>query len=261
MSEEQLYLAISLFLLYSNPHILALFGFVAEMVDGALGMGFGVLANSLLLTFGLVPVMGSAIVHTAECFTTLVNGASHLRLGNFDRQLFLRLAPFGCASGIVGAYLLSKSINLEPISAFVNIYLVVAGVLVLQRAFGLTLKATRKHVPALAVLGGMFDALGGGGWGPIVTSTLSLTEQETKNVIGTVNLSEFFITFSQTVTFILTLGPWYVGMSLPFIVGGIVASVLSAYVCRKTPKKWLTVLLGFLVICMAMYRLYPKITQ
>ncbi|MBN2048683.1 MAG: sulfite exporter TauE/SafE family protein [Anaerolineaceae bacterium] len=215
-----------------------LVGFVAQMIDGALGMAYGVSSTSFLLSVGVSPAAASASVHMAEVFTTLVSGASHWKLGNVNKELVKRLAIPGVLGGIAGAYLL---VNLpgNQLKPFVAIYLLIMGIRILIKAIRFKHHVQRDQIPGkiqmsiLGLFGGFFDAIGGGGWGPIVTTTLVSNGNSPRESIGSVNLTEFFVTFAEALTFIATLGlaSWKVIIGL--IVGGVVAAPLGAWMTRK----------------------------
>ncbi len=175
-----------------------LLGFLAQMVDGALGMAYGVTSNSLLLSFGVTPAAASASVHISEVFTTLVSGISHIRLGNLNKQLIKRLVIPGVIGGFLGAYLLSN-IDGKAITPIIALYLLVMGIRILIKAIRYKKREETDppkprpwQMEILGLMGGFFDAAGGGGWGPIVTSTLISDGHSPRETIGSVNISEFF---------------------------------------------------------------------
>ncbi|MGQ9585619.1 MAG: sulfite exporter TauE/SafE family protein, partial [Anaerolineae bacterium] len=185
-------------------------GFVAQIVDGALGMAYGVTSTSFLLGLGIpfiTPAVASASVHASEIFTTAVSGLSHLRFGNVDRSLFKRLLIPGVIGGALGAYVLT-AVPGRLIKPFVALYLMAMGLLILRRAFQKKKESplTTRFVLPLGIIGGFFDAIGGGGWGPIVTSTLVARGKNPRFAVGSVNLAEFFVTLAESVTFVLTIG-------------------------------------------------------
>ncbi len=230
-----------------------LVGYIAQFVDGTLGMGYGVFSASLLVGIGLYPAVASASVHTAEIFTTLISGASHLKFGNVRRDLVLPLTVPGVVGGVAGAYLLA-SIPGETIKPFVAVILLVMGLIILFRfVAGKTPPVLAKgglSTPKLLVIGfiaSFMDAIGGGGWGPIATSTLVLTgTDEPRRVVGSVNLSEFIVTVAIVLTFIATIGPesfrWDIVAAL--LIGGALAAPLAAYLCRNLSPKALGILIG-----------------
>ena len=147
-------------------------GFLAQLIDGSLGMAYGVSSNTFLLTLGMSPVLASASVHTAEVFTTLISGISHFSLGNVDKDLFKRLVIPGVIGGAIGAYIL-VNIPTDIIKPIVSIYLLLMGLRILYMAYrNVIVEKIATKVEILGLIGGLFDAIGGGGWGPIVTTTL-----------------------------------------------------------------------------------------
>lgn len=224
-------------------------GFLAELVDGALGMAYGVTASTILQAAGFAPAATSATVHTAETFLTAVNGLSHLKLGNVDRKLFLKLVAPGTLAAVIGAYLLSE-LEAPWLAPAIQCYLLATGVIVLLRAFGLKL-FPRVNPALLGAVGGFADAVGGGGWGPIVTGTLIAADNDPRTTIGSVNAAEFFVTISQSIVFLIALKASYIGYFLPFAIGGLAAAPLGAWICKTLGKKaqrTLYVLVGLLLI-------------
>lgn len=233
--------------------IYVLVGFAAQMIDGALGMAYGVSSTTFLLSTGVGPALASASVHMAEVFTTLVSGVAHLRFGNVDRALFRRLVVPGVLGGVLGAYVLSELPG-DTIKPYIAIYLMLMGLRILWKAWRRQEKSARpvKHVFPLGLAGGFFDAIGGGGWGPIVTSTLVANGHNPRISVGSVNLAEFFITFSQSVVFLITiqLANWEIIAGL--IVGGVVAAPLAALVCRRLSARKLMVFVGVLIVVLSL---------
>ncbi|MFB0518000.1 MAG: sulfite exporter TauE/SafE family protein, partial [Acidobacteriota bacterium] len=155
-----------------NIVVFIIVGFIAQIIDGALGMAYGVSSNSFLLSIGIPPAAASASVHTAEVFTTFVSGVSHWKFGNVDKKLFKKLLIPGIIGGVLGAYVLT-SIPGKTIKPFIGAYLLIMGLMILLKAFKkIKEKRVETKIIPLATAGGFFDAIGGGGWGPIVTSTL-----------------------------------------------------------------------------------------
>jgi uncharacterized membrane protein YfcA len=235
----------------SSILLFALVGFFAQMVDGCLGMAYGVSSNSVLLTLGVPPKLASASVHAAEVVITAISGISHFRVGNVDKQLVLRLILPGVVGGATGAYLLTR-VDGDMIKPYIAIYLLIMGLVILVRAFKKAVEAEVKKalIPPLAIVGGFLDAIGGGGWGPVVTTSLVAAGKKPRVAIGSVNLSEFFVTFSESVTFILTIGNLvdYWRIILGLLVGGAIAAPLGAYICKRLPQKAMMVLVGLLII-------------
>lgn len=232
-----------------------LIGFAAQMIDGALGMAYGVSSNTFLLSLGLPPASASASVHMAEVVTTGVSGAAHWRLGNVDWGLVKRLLIPGAIAGGIGAYLLT-TFDGNVIKPYISAYLLVMGIVILVKAFRHTeRKPTGVHtarVSALAVAGGFFDAIGGGGWGPIVTTTLVARGKDPRLTIGSVNFSEFFVTLTESIVFIITLSfSEYWQVILGLLIGGAIAAPLAARVTKRMPVKALMILVGALIIALS----------
>jgi len=226
-------------------------GFIAQTIDGALGMAYGVSATTILLGFGVTPVLASASVHTAELFTTGVSGIFHLRFGNVDRTAFKRLAIPGMIGAVIGAYILT-SVPGEKIKPFVAIYLAFMGLVIVVRGFERLKPEERiKKGSLLGIVGGFFDAIGGGGWGPIVTSTLVGRGHNPRFAIGTVNLAEFFVTAAQVFVFLLVIQLTQWTIILGLIVGGVIAAPFAAWICKWAQTKWLMIAVGILVFILS----------
>ncbi|MGA9580570.1 MAG: sulfite exporter TauE/SafE family protein [Allosphingosinicella sp.] len=235
-------------------------GFAAQLVDGALGMAFGVISTTLLLSMGVPPAAASAGVHTVETFTTGVSGASHILHRNVDWKLFARLAIPGVVGGVAGAYVLSN-IDAGIARPFVLAYLAAIGLYLVWR--GLHYPPTHKPpriVEPLALAGGFLDAAGGGGWGPVVTGNLLVQGAEPRKTIGTVSASEFVLTATVSATFIATLG-WaaFTVATLGLLIGGVAAAPLGAFVVKKAPPKGLLVLVGGLLTVTSAYGIYKAL--
>jgi uncharacterized membrane protein YfcA len=229
-----------------------LVGFVAQMIDGALGMAYGVSSNTFLLSIGIPPAAASASVHMAEVATTGISGLSHWKLGNIDWKLVKRLLIPGVLGGVAGAYLLT-SIDGDFIKPYISAYLLIMGLVILIKAFNYKVRPHNgvhtARVSALGVVGGFFDAIGGGGWGPIVTTTLVARGKDARQTIGSVNFSEFFVTFAESITFVLTLsflGYWQIILGL--LLGGAVVAPLAAILTKKLPIKTLMFIVGLLIV-------------
>ncbi len=230
-------------------------GFFAQLVDGALGMAYGVIATTAMLSLGTPPALASASVHTAEVVTTGLAGASHVWHKNIDWALFRRLAPAGIAGGIVGAYILT-GLPETWLKVFVTFYLIVMTALITRRVLagdhaeqGTSAQRERK-LPAAAIggAGGFFDAVGGGGWGGIVTSTLLSRGDHPRHTIGTVSLAEFFLTVAISVTFLLNLDlTQYLLPVLGLIIGGAAAAPLAGYFSRVLAPRLLMITVATVV--------------
>jgi uncharacterized protein len=221
-------------------------GFAAQLVDGALGMAFGVITNTLLVgVMGVPPALASQRVHVVECFTTAVSGLSHLLHRNIDARLFFRLLIPGVIGGVAGAYLLT-SIDAAIIKPFVLLYLTGIGIYLLVRGILYPPKLREaKHIAPLGLLGGFLDAAGGGGWGPVVTSNLLIQGAEPRKVIGTVNSVEFFLTLTISAAFIYHLGiADLAGATLGLLIGGLLAAPIGALAAKHFPPKQMLILVG-----------------
>jgi uncharacterized protein len=238
--------------------VFLLVGFAAQLIDGALGMAYGVSSNTFLLSIGVPPAAASASVHMAEVVTTAISGLSHLRQGNVDWHLIRRLAIPGMLGAITGAYILTH-VNSELIKPLVSLYLLIMGVVILVKALrnNHVERKVTSHLSILGAVGGFFDAVGGGGWGPIVTTTLVARGNNPRFTIGSVNFTEFFISFSQSIVFILTLQfSQYWKIILGLLIGGAVAAPLAARITRRMPIKGLMILVGVLIILLSLRTLY-----
>lgn len=227
-------------------------GFCAQLIDGALGMAYGVSANALLLSLGVPPAVASANVHTAEVFTTAVSGLSHHRLGNVDKGLFWRLALPGIGGAIAGVIILT-SMDGDLLRPYIALYLLAMGLVILVRAIRGAVARPLQNTGLvwLALLGGFLDAIGGGGWGPVVTSTLMARGGDPRITIGSVNASEFFVTFAQAALFAVLMfsslvEAWTVIAGL--VVGGVLAAPLAALVARRVPARPLMALVGIVIV-------------
>ena len=230
-----------------------LVGVLAQAVDGALGMAFGVTATTVMLSFGTSPAQASAMVHIAEIFTTAASGASHWWHRNVDWTTVKRIAIPGVIGGILGATVLSN-IDGKIIAPFVSIYLGIIGVVILVRVWRpvRTHTATEKAMPAIGFAGGLLDAIGGGGWGPVVTSTLVGAGQTPRFVIGSVNLTEFLVTVATSTTFIVTLGVADLTPVIPLILGGLVTAPFAGYLVKIVPTRALMLAVGVLILLLSM---------
>lgn len=234
-----------------NFHWMVLAGFLAQLVDGALGMGYGVTSASILLSTGINPAAISGSIHTAEMFASGASGYSHYKFGNVNKKLFKALVIPGVIGAIFGALLLvflGKQYGdyIRPILAAYTLFL---GFKILLIAFRKTNTPKKfKHYGRLAGLGGFLDSFGGGGWGPIVTTTLITKGRSPRFVIGTVSLTEFFVTLASAFSFFILLGVTHIQTIVALIIGGFVAAPIAAKLAGKLPRKTSFILLGILVI-------------
>lgn len=230
-------------------------GFAAQLVDGALGMAFGVIMNTLLVGFlGVPPAIASQRVHVVECFTTAMSGLSHLLHRNIDAKLFFRLLIPGVIGGICGAYLLSN-LDASFVKPFVLLYLTCIGLYLLVRGLLYPPKLREaKHVASLGLVGGFLDAAGGGGWGPVVTSNLLIQGADPRKVVGTVNAVEFFLTLTISATFIYHLGVAdLAGATLGLLIGGVLGAPFGAWAAKHVPAKWMLILVGIVLTLTSAY--------
>ena len=233
-------------------------GFAAQLVDGALGMAFGVISNTMLVAvLGVPPAQASARVHLVECFTTAVSGISHLFHGNVDKALFFRLLIPGVTGGLLGAYVLT-SLDASVVKPFVLLYLTGIGIYLLIRGLLYPPEGrVAKHVAPLGLLGGFLDAAGGGGWGPVVTSNLLIQGADPRKVVGTVNTVEFFLTICVSAAFIYKLGfADIAGATLGLLIGGIAAAPFGAYAAKRFAAKHMLILVGIVLTLTSAYGVY-----
>lgn len=234
-----------------------LVGLLAQLVDGSLGMAYGITSTSFLIGIGATPAAASGAVHVAEIFTTAFSGISHIKFGNVHKDLFKKLVIPGVIGGILGAYILT-SIDGKLIKPYVTVYLLLMGLFILRKAFVLIKHNNKKikHVRKLALTGGFLDAIGGGGWGPIVTSSLIGQGNSPRHTIGSVNTAEFFVSFATGITFILlgSAGHWILVAGL--IIGGLFSAPFAAYLTSKLSTKKLLIAVGFLITAISIYNLY-----
>lgn len=231
--------------------LVVLVGFLAQLVDGALGMAYGVSSTTFLLALGLPPAAASASVHSAEVFTTAASGLAHLKFGNVDRKLALRLLVPGIVGAVLGAYVL-VNVSAPWLKPAVAAYLLVMGGVILRKALGKPPERERRHplVP-LGLAGGFLDSVGGGGWGPIVTSTLVSRGSVPHLTIGSVNVAEFFVTIAQAGTFAALLGVAHGRIVLGLVLGGVVAAPLAAWAARRVPARPLMIAVGTLIVILS----------
>ncbi|HWY11470.1 MAG TPA: TSUP family transporter, partial [Bacteroidia bacterium] len=233
-------------------------GFVAQMIDGALGMAYGVTATTFLLSLGVPPAASSASVHASEVFTSGVSGLMHLKFGNVNTKLFRSLLIPGVLGAILGAYILCSfqeyNYIIKPV---VSIYTIILGLIIIFKALKKDkVREKIKRVFPLAVVGGFLDSIGGGGWGPIVSSTLIAGGRNARYTIGSVNLTEFFVSLASSITFFTLIGlsGWYIIVGL--IIGGVIAAPIAAYLTNRIPTKTIMILVGIVVIIASLKRLF-----
>lgn len=236
-------------------------GFVAQLVDGAIGMAFGVITNTLLVSvIGMPPAQASARVHLVEMFTTAASGMSHVLHKNVDWKLFSRLAIPGVIGGVTGAYVLT-SIDAAVAKPFVMTYLTGIGVYLLYRAWDYKHEHREPKVIApLGLVGGFLDAAGGGGWGPVVTSNLLIQGTSPRMTVGTVNTSEFFLTTAVSITFIAQLGlEAFTVATAGLLIGGLAAAPLGAFLAKRIEPQRLLLMVGIVLTATSLFSLYKAL--
>ena len=237
-----------------------LIGFLAQAVDGALGMAFGVIVNTILVGFmGLPPALASTHVHIVKCFTSAASGLSHHFAGNIDFRLFIRLLFPGAIGGIMGAFLLSH-VHGNFVQSIVLGYLLLIGIWLLIKG----LKSSPKTRPPKVVsivggVGGFLDAIGGGGWGPVVTSNLLVQGGEPRKVVGTVNSVEFFITVMISAAFLINLSiENFVGPVIGLLLGGIIAAPIGAIVAKYLLPRLMLILVGIVLTIISAFAILQE---
>jgi uncharacterized protein len=236
------------------PYILV--GFAAQLVDGALGMAFGVISSTLLITIGVNPAAASASVHAVEVFTTGASGISHTLHKNVNWKLFRRIVIPGVIGGVLGAYVLTLA--MDSARPFVLAYLIGIGLYLLWRGirYGHQEKKPRIVEP-LGFVGGFLDAAGGGGWGPVVTSNLLVQGAHPRKVIGTVNTAEFFLSVTISATFLAALGFEAFTLAMAgLLIGGIAAAPFGGYVAKRVPARGLMIMVGIVLTVTSGYGIW-----
>ncbi|SFA59369.1 hypothetical protein SAMN05216169_10895 [Anoxybacillus pushchinoensis] len=238
--------------------VFVIVGFIAQLIDGSLGMGYGVTSTTLLLAFGIAPAVASASVHLAEVVTTAASGVSHIKFGNVDRDMVIKLIIPGSLGAFVGACFLSNLPG-DFIKPYISLFLLALGFYIMYRFLFLSprqdqqppRKFSNKQLVPLGLVAGFLDATGGGGWGPISTPVLLANKgMEARKVVGTVDTSEFAVALSATIGFVISLGweqfNWFWVGTL--MLGGIIAAPIAAWLVRKMPSHLLGVLVGGFII-------------
>jgi uncharacterized membrane protein YfcA len=231
-------------------------GFVAQLVDGALGMAYGVLSNAALLTIGLPPAQASALVHTAEVFTTGASAASHMYHRNVDWRIVVRLGITGVLGAVLGAWILSN-IDITAARRWVYAYLLVMGAYILWKSFRIALapQAPAGWTALLGFLSGFLDASGGGGWGPLTTSTLIGSGHAPRQSVGSVNTTEFLVTVAAATTFFAELGASPLEHLIPLVLGGVLAAPFGGWAVRHVPARALMISVGVLIVTLSIFQL------
>ena len=229
-------------------------GVIAQTIDGSIGMAYGVTATTFLLSQGVSPAVASSSIHISEIFTTAASGLSHWRLNNINKKLFLNLVFPGVAGGLIGVLILTN-IDGQILKPWIAIYLMIMGIYIILKAFKkniLNTKINSKKITPLAFTGGMIDAVGGGGWGPVVTTTLLSSGHEPKKTIGSVNSAEFFITTTTSLSFAIFIGINNPETIFGLISGGVLIAPFAAKITTKLPTKLIMFIVGILITFLSM---------
>jgi hypothetical protein len=236
-------------------------GFIAQMIDGALGMAYGVSATTFLLSFGVSPAVASMSVHASEIFTSGVSGLMHLKFGNVNSKLFKVIVLPGVIGSILGAYILTEFESYNAvIKPIVGTYTLILGIVIIVKVVRKHQKRKKlKRVGWLATAGGFLDAIGGGGWGPVVSSTLIASGKNPRLVIGSVNLAEFFVSLASSFTFFTLIGGSGWQTILGLILGGVVAAPIAAHLSKKLNVKAMMIFVGIVVIIVSLRIIYMAI--
>jgi len=236
--------------------LLLAIGFVAQLVDGTLGMAYGVLANAAMLTMGLPPAQASALIHTAEIFTTGASAASHLYHRNVDWRIVARLGVTGVLGAILGAWILSNT-DVGAARRLVYCYLLLMGLYILWQSTRIALapRTPAGWIPPLGFLAGFLDATGGGGWGPVTTSTLLGSGHAPRQTVGSVNTAEFFVTVAAATTFFAELGASHLEYLIPLVLGGLLAAPFGGWAVKHVPARALMIAVGVLIVTLSVFQL------
>ncbi len=231
-------------------------GFFAQLIDGALGMAFGVISTSAMLTMGLPPAHASAVVHTAEVFITSASATSHIYHRNVDWRLVARLGIAGVLGAVLGAWVLSN-VDSSAARPFVFGYLLLAAIYILMKAVWMPPPRTAPAAwtAPTGFVAGFLDASGGGGWGPIATSTLLGSGHEPRRTVGSVNTTEFFVTIAAATTFFIELGASPLKNLIPLVIGGLLAAPLGGFVVKHVPARALMTAVGMLLLALSAWQL------
>lgn len=238
-----------------------LVGFVAQFIDGSLGMAYGISATTLLLTLGIPAVQASASIHAAEIITTAASGISHYNFGNVNKNLVKKLVIPGMIGAACGALTLVW-IPMEIIRPIVALYLGGMGIMILIKAYTKQVEEEeggeehRHNLTLLGITGGFLDSAGGGGWGSIVASTLVAKGSVPRLAVGSVNAVEFFVAFTSAFTFIFSIGIDYWKIILGLAIGGVISAPLAAYFARKIPARIFMLLIGFAIVFLSARTIY-----
>jgi uncharacterized membrane protein YfcA len=242
--------------------LVSVVGFLAQVIDGSMGMAFGISSTTLLLLLGYSPAIASATVHLAEIGTSFASGLSHIRYKNVDWHALLKVGVPGALGALIGAIVLS-SVDFNQAKPWTASILLALGLVLIYRftrpaILGATRRARARWLGPLGLVGGLVDSTGGGGWGPIVTTSLTASNAlEPRKAIGTTNTAEFLVSVSASVGFLIGLGysniPWQEVFAL--LLGGLLAAPLAAWLVSKAPRRIMGVLVGAVVVLLNLFSL------
>ncbi len=233
--------------------LFSIFGFLASLIDGCIGMAYGVFLTSVLTASGIPLLTASAGIHFSEIFTTFISGISHLSFKNIDFNLLKKIAITGALGGIIGALTLANidNVSLKP---FVAVYLFLLGVKIIYKSLKNQQKEkSTTHLKKIGFIGGFFDAVGGGGWGPIVTGTLISKGHTPAKTIGTVNLAEFFVTLAQSIIFFTVINLTSFNLVIGLILGAAIASPIAVIITKKVNSTKLMRYVGSTIILINLF--------
>lgn len=244
--------------------IILVFAFIAELIDGSLGMGYGVSLTTFLLSVGFGTAVASAAVHMSEIFTTLAAGISHFKLGNVNKKIFVYLTISGMIGGAIGAYTATKLQDISLITPFVSGILLMLGLLIIikytrKKSNVKYLDPKRRKIVPLGFFAAFIDAIGGGGWGPIATPALITMNTHPKKAIGSVNFAEFFVTLAISITFFMILPKIEWNIVIPMAIGGVIAAPIAAMITKKLPHRALGIAVGCLIIFLSIRTILKSI--
>jgi uncharacterized protein len=232
-------------------------GVLAQLVDGTLGMGYGATSTTFLLAYGVPPAVSSASVHISEMFASGISTMTNHKFKNINKKLVYYLMIPGVIGAVLGSYLLSNYIDSKAIAPYINLYMIGLAIMIIYKGLKtIKKKKPTKNLGALAIFGGFMDSVGGGGWGPIVTSTLVGKGRHPVYTIGSVNAAEFAIAFASGFTFLLfgAIKGWPIILGL--IIGGIIAAPIASYFLNKINRKYATLAVGTIIIILSLRSLF-----
>ena len=241
-----------------------LVGFLAEIVAGSMGMGYGVICTTILLILNVSPPVISASIHSAESFTTAAGSISHYKLGNVNMKLTKLLAIPAIIGAVIGALLLSYvgEKYAKMTKPFLAAYTMYLGIRILMNAFVKKNKngiRKKTNIPVLGLIGGFIDSFGGGGWGPLVTGTFIKNGRTPRYVIGSSTIAKFILTLASAITFVFTVGIHHWNIVAGLLIGGIITAPFSAMLTARLPIKKMFVAVGVVVIAMSLITIYRAI--